>query len=118
VIKRLLLLAMCLFVFAGCSTPLQKQSSGKIHIPDKNYEKVYSDVMQAAVDSGFVISSSDKDNGLILATIGANPLLTNSQPIINIFLKKATTGIDVSVKSTIRGQLYDYGISKNNVALR
>lgn len=113
--KKLLAVSLLLLLISGCSTTLQKQSSGSITIPNKNYNSVFSKTVQAAINSGLVITKAEKENGFILATASHNPFLTHNAPAINIFVNKQGNGVNISIKSTIHGQIVDYGTSKNNI---
>lgn len=99
---------------SACTT-LQKQSTGKAAISGQNYNSVFSAAVQAAVDSGMVITKAEKENGFILATASNNPFLTTKAPAINILVREADNTINITIKSTIHGQLVDYGTSSNNV---
>lgn len=106
---------LCFFFLAGCSTTMQKQSSGSISIASTDYDKVFSSVVQAAIDSGLVVAKAEKENGFILATSSHNPFVTYNAPAINILLNKADSAVNVTIKSTVHGQIADYGTSRNNV---
>jgi len=114
--KKLFTVILALTLLTGCSTTLQKQSSGSITINNPNYNSVFSKTVQAAISSGLVVTKAEKENGFILATASHNPFLTHNAPAINIFVNKQGNGVNISIKSTIHGQLVDYGTSKNNIA--
>lgn len=113
--KRLSILLLLTFLLSACATTLQKQTTGSISIPNKNYNNVFSSAVQAAIESGLVITKAEKENGFILATASHNPFLTYNAPAINIFLMKQNNAVNITIKSTIHGQLIDYGTSKNNI---
>ena len=113
--KNILVISLLFTFLLGCSITLQKQSSGNIIIANKNYNSVFSKTVQAAIISGLVVTKAEKENGFILATASHNPFLTNNAPAINIFLNKQGNGVNISIKSTIHGQIVDYGTSKNNI---
>ena len=111
--KYLLIITMA--VLTGCATTLQKQASGFAAVEGKTYDEVFPKVVQAAIDSGLVVTKAEKENGFILATASNNPFLTSNAPAINIIVLDLGETVNVTVKSTVHGQLIDYGTSKNNI---
>lgn len=114
-LHRILVLAMGVAVVTGCATTLQKQTSGLASVQGKEYDEVFPKVVQAAIDSGLLVTKAEKENGFILATGSNNPFLTSNAPAINIVVLDLGNTVNVTVKSTVQGQLIDYGTSKNNI---
>lgn len=106
---------LILIALGGCTTTLQKQTSGSVSIDSDNYSDVFSKVVQSAIDSGLVISTAERENGFILATASHNPFLTNNGPVVNIILVEQPGAVNITIRSTIHGQLVDYGTSRNNI---
>ena len=80
-----------------------------------NYQEVFASVLRVVVDAGLVVKEIDKENGSILAEGSSSRALTWEDPTINIFLSEKEGGVDISLKSTVHGQKYDWGTSKRTL---
>ena len=112
---RRIFVSIALLMFSvSCASP-QKQTSANVIVSTGSYEDVFASVLRIVVDAGLVIEEIDKENGFILAEGSSTRGLTWEDPKINIILTKKDTGVEILIKSTVHGQLYDYGTSKNAV---
>jgi hypothetical protein len=97
-------------------TSIQTQTTGKAVVSGNNYDEVFSSAVQSAMNAGLTVTKAEKENGFILAVASNNPFLTNNAPVINIFVHKVNDAININLKSTVHGQLIDYGTSENNIS--
>lgn len=111
-----IVIGLLLCTIVSC-TAIQTQTTGNAVVVNGNYEEVFSSAVQAAMDAGLIITKAEKENGFILATASNNPFLTRNAPVINIFIRKYGDDISIIIKSTVHGQLIDYGTSKNNITM-
>ncbi len=107
------IIASLLVLLSGCS--VQTQTRGSASIPNAEYNKVYALTTQAILDSEFSITSSDKETGIIVAKAGRNLLLAHEGSSINIIVLKSGEGVNLDIRSTLAGQVADYGINEDNI---
>ena len=96
-------------------TPTSKVLCANAVVSTGNYQEVFASVLRVVVDAGLVVKEIDKENGSILAEGSSSRALTWEDPTINIFLSEKEGGVDISLKSTVHGQKYDYGTSKRTL---
>jgi hypothetical protein len=84
-------------------------------VPNGDGAAVYNAAMQAALSAGFTITNTDQESGFIVATRGANPLLSYNDPVININVIELEDEVSLTVSSTISGQVVDYGTTKSTI---
>ncbi len=108
-------LAMAPIPVGGSPTLTSKVQCANAVVSTGNYQEVFASVLRVVVDAGLVVKEIDKENGSILAEGSSSRALTWEDPTINIFLSEKGGGVDISLKSTVHGQKYDYGTSKRTL---
>jgi len=111
---RAILISLLVLAVVSCASA-QKQTSANAIVSTGSYEEVFDSVLRVVRDAGLVVLEIDKENGFILAEGTSVRSLTWEDPTINIFLSKKDTGVEISITSTVHGQIYDYGTSKNTI---
>lgn len=110
-----LLLVTMIPMPADALPPTSKVLCANAVVSTGNYQEVFASVLRVVVDAGLVVKEIDKENGSILAEGSSSRALTWEDPTINIFLSEKEGGVDISLKSTVHGQKYDYGTSKRTL---
>ena len=77
------------------------------------YQRVYSAALSAAERCGFRIDEEDEDEGIIQASAGMS--LWSWGEYITIEISRVTTGIEVTLSSNAKIQVFDWDKSKDNV---
>jgi len=77
------------------------------------YNDVFSAILQAIVYCGFQKESADRSSGYIVASAGVS--LRSWGEDIEIRVSEADNGTNVSMSSSARAQLIDWGKSRENI---
>lgn len=99
---------------AACTT-VQTRNSGTATLSEVPADRAYQIVTQAAMNAGFTIESSDSVSRMIIATRGANALLTYENPKINISVVQFDSNSRINISSTVGGQIADYGTTGKTI---
>ena len=106
-------LIFSLTLASGCTNSFQTQHTANYLIDSPNRTTVFNDAIMAAVNSGMVVLSSDGSSGFFIAEAARNPLLTFENAQLNVFVSSKQRSTLVSVSSSLRGQMVDYGAAAN-----
>ena len=108
---KLSILVAAAVALGGCMT-VQARSSATADFPAADQQQALKIAIQAAMGAGFTIGSSNMNSGMIVATRGANSMLTWSNPTINILTTWRDGMATLTLASTVGGQMVDYGTTK------
>jgi len=78
-----------------------------------SYQRVYSAALSAARQCGFQIDTEDANGGMIKASAGTS--LWSWGEAVNIKISSVSSGVEVTLSSSAKAQLFDWGKSEENV---
>ena len=76
-------------------------------------QRVYSATLLAARQCGFRIATENAKEGIIEASTGTS--LWSWGETVNIKVSSVSSGVEVTISSSAKAQLFDWGKSKENV---
>ena len=97
---------------------MQVATQGVVTVSEdqKSYDEVFGAAVAALAQAQMTIKQTDKESGFILAEKAANPLIANEKRLnINVTLARKPGATDLTVQSTLGGQLVAYGATKKIV---
>lgn len=105
---------MSVLLLMGCTT-VQTRATAEATVVKADFETSFQAAMNAAMSAGFTIAAADKTTGLINGTRGANQMFAQHNPAINISVQRRQAGIVIVIGSSIGGQMFDYGVTRETV---
>ena len=106
--------ALALLALVGCTVPIYVQTPGTVALPPgSETHKVFTYALQAAMQSGLVPSSTDRDSGFISAT---KTFSNKTHTSLSIQVIEVEDGIVIiNLISTLQARNYDDGTTTQTI---